>query len=340
LALMRIKLSYYFTTEPLLRQTPGGLGFWKSHQFIANDPEMQDPDIWVVLEDVVEEERAFPKLGRTVLLALEPPRTRDYRQEFLAQFDLVVSCHRGLRHPNVRNEYQGQQWHIGLHKGADATNRPGFRATMSYDDFQRMPLPRKEKALSAICSVSKRLPGHRMRSEFVEKLQARLGDRLDLYGRGVRPIPDKADAIIPYRYHISLENSRLADYWTEKLSDSYLGWAFPIYWGCPNISDYFPENSLIQLDIDRPDEAIDVIEATMDESLSPERLAGLRAARELVLDRYNTFDVVRRACESLAPARPREAVIRPQSHFRPSKLRRNAKRALQKVGTLLRGERW
>jgi hypothetical protein len=337
---MRIKLSYYFTTEPLFRQTPGGLGLWKGHQFFAADPEMQDPDIWVVLEDVMEEERAFPKSGRTVLITLEPPRTRDYRPGFLAQFDLVVSCHRNLRHSNVRNEYQGQQWHIGLHKGVDATDRPGFRGTMDFDDFRRMRLPRKEKALSAICSVSKRLPGHRMRREFTDRLKARLGDGVDIYGRGVRPIADKADAIIPYRYHVVLENSRLADYWTEKLSDSYLGWAFPIYWGCPNIGDYFPENSLIRIDIDRPDEAIDVIEATIDQDLSPERLAALAAARELVLDRYNTFDVIRRACESLPPAVPREAVIRPQSHFRPSKLRRNAKRAVQKFATLIRGERW
>jgi hypothetical protein len=337
---MRVKLSYHLTTERLLRQTPGGLGVWKGHTFVANEPDLRDPDIWVVLEDVVDEERATPRSGRAILITSEPPRTRDYRPGFLAQFDLVVSCHRNLRHPNVRNEYQGQQWHFGLHKGADAIDRPGFRNTMDYDDLLKMRPPPKPKALSVLCSASTRLPGHRARREFVDKLVARLGDRVDVFGRGLRPIPDKADAILPYRYHIALENSRVRDYWTEKLSDAYLGWAFPIYWGCPNIGDYFAENSLIQIDIDKPDEAIDVVERTMDEPLSPERLAGLAAARELVLDRYNTFDVIRRACEACAPGEPREIVIRPQRHFRPSSLRRNAKRAVMKVGTLLRGERW
>jgi hypothetical protein len=203
-----------------------------------------------------------------------------------------------------------------------------------------MPLPDKTRALSAICSVSSRLPGHRTRREFVDHLKSRLGDRVDVFGRGERPIPDKADAIVPYRYHVVLENSSVRDYWTEKLSDAYLGWAFPIYWGCPNIDDYFPAGSMARIDIDRPDETIDTILEMMDRPLSSERLASLSAARELVLDRYNTFDVVQRACRSLAPAPPREIVVRPQRDFRPSPLRRNAKRAMQKIGTLLRGERW
>ncbi len=206
---------------------------------------------------------------------------------------------------------------------------------MGYDDFLKMPPPAKTRDLSVICSVSSRLPGHRARRAFVEKLQARLGDRVDVFGRGVRPIPDKADAILPYRYHIALENSRLADYWTEKLSDSYLGWAFPIYWGCPNIGDYFSEDSLIQIDISKPDEAIAIIELVMDKELTPQRAAALASARSLVLERYNTFDVAMRACQSLAPREPREIRLRPQRAFRPSRFRRLTGRAVRKLASRL-----
>ncbi len=337
---MLIRLSYYLSTEPLMRQTPGGAGVWKGHQFVVNEQALDDPDVWVVLDDVAEEERATPKSGRAVLLTFEPPRTRDYQPAFLAQFDLVVSCHKNLRHSNVRTEYQGLPWHIGMHKGADAVDRPAFRETMGYDEFLNMPMPEKPKNLSVICSITSRLPGHRARREFVERLQARLGDGIDVFGRGVRPIPDKTDAILPYRYHVVLENSRLEHYWTEKLSDCYLGWALPIYWGCPNIGEYFSPESMIAIDIERPREATDAIEAVMRERLPPDRLAALAAARALALDRYNTFDVARRACELLAPTGPREIVIRPQRAFRPSKLRRKAKRATQKIGTILRGGRW
>ena len=337
---MRIKLSYYFANEPLFRQTPGGLGIWKGHSFLGNDPGVRQCDMWVVLDDTAEEEEvAFVESGRAVLITLEPPRTRDYQPGFLTQFDLVVSCHQNLRHPNVRLEYQGQAWHIGMHKGADANDRPAFRGTIGYDEFLKMPPPQKTAALSVICSASSRLPGHRARREFVEKLQDRLGDRVDVFGRGVRPIPDKADAILPYRYHVALENSGLRDYWTEKLSDSFLGWSFPIYWGCPNVGDYFQEDSLIRIDIARPHEAIAIIEAVMDQELTPERVAGLTAARSLLLDRYNTFDVMLRHCQSLAPARPREIVIRPQRFFRPSRARRFATRVARKISSGLWGDR-
>jgi Glycosyltransferase family 10 (fucosyltransferase) C-term len=336
---MRIRLSYYFANEPLFRQTPGGLGVWKGHIFHGNDPSVEQCDIWVVLDDPRDKESALVNSGRAVLITLEPPLTREYRPAFLAQFDLVVSCHRDLRHPNVRNEYQGQTWHIGMHKGADANDRPSFRGTMGYDEFVQMAPLEKTAALSVICSTSSRLPGHRLRRDFVAKLQWRLGDRVDVFGRGVRPIPDKADAILPYRYHIALENSRLPNYWTEKLSDSYLGWAFPIYWGCENIGDYFSGDSLLQIDIARPAEAIDLIESAMNQELRPARMAGLAAARELVLDRYNTFDVIRRHCETLQPREPREIVIRPQRHFQSSRLRRNVKRIVRTVASCLSGER-
>lgn len=337
---MRIKLSYYFAGEPLFRQTPGGVGIWKGHTFLGNDPQAAQCDMWVVLDDPSSEETAFVESGRAILITLEPPRTRDYQPGYLAQFDLIVSCHLALRHANVRREYQGQTWHIGMHKGAGADDRQGIRGTLGYDDFLRMPMPEKTASVSVVSSVSSRLPGHRLRREFVEKLQSRLGNRVDAFGRGVRPIPDKADAIVPYRYHIALENSRLRDYWTEKLSDSYLGWAFPIYWGCENIEDYFAPDSLIQIDIEKPDAAIDTIEQVIDLPLTPEWQAGLAAARSLVLDHYNTFDVIRRHCETLAPREPREITIRPQEYFSPWKIRRNATRAVRKMLALTRGERW
>lgn len=305
---------------------------WKGDTFLGNDGEARSCDTWVVLDDIAnDEETALVQSGRAVLLTLEPPLTRDYRPKYLAQFDLVVSCHRNLRHPNVRNEYQGQTWHIGMHKGASAVDRQNFRGTMGYDELLALQPPAKSANISVICSASTRLPGHRARRAFVDRLLARLGDRVGAFGRGVRPIPDKADAIIPYRYHIALENSRLRDYWTEKLADSYLGWAFPIYWGCENVDDYLPGDSLIKIDIGRPSEAIDTIESVMEQELTPERMAALAEARSLVLDRYNTFDVIRRHCAALPLREPREITLRPMRAFAPSGLQKKATKTLRRI---------
>src|SRR5437667_94736 len=82
---------------------------------------------------------------------------------------------------------------------------------------------------------------------------------LDVSGRGIRAIEDKADGILPYRYHVALENSQFPDYWTEKLADAFLGFAHPLYWGCPNLERYFPAQSFTALNIHDPAQAIAAI---------------------------------------------------------------------------------
>ena len=328
---MRVKLSYSTVTEPLLRQTPGGAGRWKGYEFVPNSPEMRRCDIWAVLENPAQEETAVVETGRTVLIGMEARGADGYPKDYLAQFDVVISNHPGLPHHNVHIG-QGPNWHIGLYKGADVVDSTSFRSMLSYDDFRAMPRPEKPKTLSVICSAARTSVGERIRGEFTTRLQKRLGDRVDVYGQGVRFVPDKAEAILPYRYHIALENNSVRHYWTEKLADSYLGWAFPIYWGCENIGDFFPEDSFIQIDASEPEEAIRTVESVITRELTPQQIAGMSAARELILDRYNTFDVVVRAAESLPPGSGRKVTIRPQRYFRKSRLWRLRKRVKKTLG--------
>ena len=67
-------------------------------------------------------------------------------------------------------------------------------------------------------------------------LKQHFGDAIDFYGRGHNFIPFKDDALMPYRFHICIENCQVNDLWTEKLADpnprllgSYLCW-LPQYW--------------------------------------------------------------------------------------------------------------
>jgi hypothetical protein len=114
-------------------------------------------------------------------------------------------------------------------------------------------------------------------------------DRVDVFGRGIRDIKDKWEAIAPYRYHIAIENSVVPHYWTEKLADTYLGGAFPFYHGCPNIGDYFPGESLAPIDIRDPDRAIQTIEAVIESGAFERSGPALAQAKERVLDEYNLF---------------------------------------------------
>ena len=50
------------------------------------------------------------------------------------------------------------------------------------------------------------------------------------------------------QFHISLESSSVKNYFSEKLIDALITKTVPIYWGCPNIGDFFDTRGMIILD--------------------------------------------------------------------------------------------
>ena len=59
------------------------------------------------------------------------------------------------------------------------------------------------------------------------------------FGKGVKLIDKKINAIDPYKFHLTIENDSLEHHWTEKIADAYLGLSVPIIM-VVNILDYFP----------------------------------------------------------------------------------------------------
>ena len=88
-----------------------------------------------------------------------------------------------------------------------------------------------------------------------------LGKRVSLYcGRGwkgegcSRLIEGNKNRLFNYSHHITIENSRERGYFTEKIIDPMLTKTVPIYWGDPNIKDYFNEDGIIIIDSDSPED--------------------------------------------------------------------------------------
>src|SRR5690606_27222038 len=133
-------------------------------------------------------------------------------------------------------------------------------------------------------------PAHRRRLAFVEALQARLGDSHTILGRGLREIGDKTGAIAPYKLQLSLENSQVPACWTDKLSDTFLGRALPLYAGCPDILRWLPERSLVPLDIGDPASAAEMIGKLLEENAWQDRLPAIEDARRIVLTRETFFN--------------------------------------------------
>ncbi|HLW06429.1 MAG TPA: glycosyltransferase family 10, partial [Marinilabiliaceae bacterium] len=180
------------------------------------------------------------------------------------------------------------------------------RYSKSYDDLKSSPLPDKTKLISVITSNKAFTQGHQDRIDFVKKLKGYYGDKLDVFGRGINGFDDKWDVLAPYKYHIALENSSSKYYWTEKISDCYLTNTFPIYYGCINITDYFPENSVETINIYEFDKAIAIIDKVIGDDCYEKCKKELLQSKELVLEDYNMFIMIAKYCDTLNPELPKK----------------------------------
>lgn len=49
------------------------------------------------------------------------------------------------------------------------------------------------------------------------------------------------------QFNLAIENSQYDNYFTEKIIDCFLTKTIPIYWGCPNINEYFDVNGIVPI---------------------------------------------------------------------------------------------
>lgn len=105
----------------------------------------------------------------------------------------------------------------------------------------------KRDRVSAILSNANSLPGHKFRKTLLDFLNDK-GFDFDHFGFGYNYIECKSEGLDPYKYSIAIENSSIPFYATEKIADCFARMTMPIYWGCPNITEYFPAEAMIIID--------------------------------------------------------------------------------------------
>lgn len=283
--MITVKLTY--PDWPMARQTPLQQGVWGDCTFILNQ-EKKECDYWVVFEGLSKGESAYCPRENTILIMAEPPTLKQYRPEFLSQFAVIITCRTNLNHHRTIIDQPGLPWHIGRRQ----KEHVNLSWSKDYDELSAINHFEKKKTISVISSTKAFSDGHRLRLDFVRKLQNYFGDRIDVFGRGLQEIEDKWDALAPYKYHIAIENCSVNDYWTEKISDSFLAGCYPIYHGCSNIDKYFNKNSLSRIDIEQPEHAITIIENIIKQNQYEQRQKELWEARQKVLNNYNLFPMI------------------------------------------------
>jgi hypothetical protein len=161
----------------------------------------------------------------------------------------------------------------------------GWHVLRDWNELSRLAVPEKKKHMSCIASNLTQLKGHRRRLNFIRTLQKEI-PAIDFFGKGSHYIPDKMEGLLSYRFSIAIENTSMPFYFTEKITDCFLAYTVPIYYGCKNISKYFPEQSFIQINIGEPLKAIEKIRFTIENDDWQQRISALEEARELVLNKY------------------------------------------------------
>ncbi len=100
----------------------------------------------------------------------------------------------------------------------------------------------KKFKLSFIRSKKKCLSGHKLRYTLYETITKKRSYELFF--------PESyLDTKIPLfhdsMFHLAIENCQQNNYFTEKIIDCFISYTIPIYWGCPNIFEYFDINGII-----------------------------------------------------------------------------------------------
>jgi hypothetical protein len=153
--------------------------------------------------------------------------------------------------------------------------------------------PKKTADLSAMSSTKAMAHTvHARRLAFMLALKERLGDDLQLFGRGLRPVDDKAEAMAPYRYHIAVENHVESGHFTEKLTDCFVAGCLPFYFGDPSFDVIFPTESAIPINILDLEGTIKTIRDAIASDQFGQRRAALEDARQITLERFNTLRAV------------------------------------------------
>lgn len=310
---MRIKFSSTLCW-PIERQVPA---HWADLGLeVLFNQRVDRCDAWIVYKGLYRPDHTICPPDKVIFFAYEPPGLHVYAPAFLAQFAAVVTSHVDTTHRNVILRHQAQPWFIGVPRRTSTHIHPSVGDAMSIEQIAAIPPPKKTRPLSTVCSTKVLVAGHTARLRFLDVLRNELSDQLDVYGYGFRPVADKLEALLPYDFHLVLENTVTRDYWTEKLAEAYLAYCFPIVWGCPNLDAYFPADSFVSLDTQNTARAMLQVKQALAEGMTETRRSAVLEARRRVLNDYNLFEEIIRVIGCESSTTPQRVRLRDESLFR------------------------
>lgn len=117
---------------------------------------------------------------------------------------------------------------------------------------------------------------------------------IDCYGGG-NSSPKKKDALVDYKFNLVVENEHGENWITEKFYDSVLTDTIPIYFGCKNIKEIYPEGGYLLIeDIDNLEEISNLlnnVDKNADKIYS-ENIDSIRRIKKRYFEEYNLLKLI------------------------------------------------
>lgn len=94
-------------------------------------------------------------------------------------------------------------------------------------------------------------PGYKLRQEtYLRKNEITIPkvfyESVKSFNNPPNPLPNgEKECLFNSMFHLCSENQSVENYFTEKIIDCFLTKTIPIYWGCPNIAEYFDSDGII-----------------------------------------------------------------------------------------------
>jgi len=139
------------------------------------------------------------------------------------------------------------------------------------EDYETIRLEEKVYSISSLVGMKQMTHGHTIRLQLYFSQESFGQIPITFFRSSVPPllpvitnnpllesreIHAKIALFRTFQFHLAIENSKQENYFTEKLIDCLVTKTIPIYYGCPNIHEYFNTEGWILLEVGTPEEVI------------------------------------------------------------------------------------
>lgn len=237
-----------------------------------------DPPKGYFQSQIISDRNNFDKL--VLIQGMEPRQLNDISLEVISNknyFDKILSSF-----PEVLSSCDNSE--LFLYASCWILTRENKTRANHRVEYHNIFDTNKKFKLSFVMSQKNFLPGHSLRHQLKSTILKNRG--YELMFPGSIPMEEKYKLFEDSMFHIAIENTQNVNYVSEKIVDCFMSYTIPIYWGCPNIGDYFNMDGI--LTFQTPEEFENILD-NLNEQFYKDRLDAVMENYQIANEKYSFY---------------------------------------------------